>query len=190
MGYVDRALHTATTDTSCRANMTSRAPGSRPSFAVLLLLPVAVIVAGALLALRLYFQPPTVPPYTLAVPSNEAALERGGRFEVDVRPTVPVTGAVGARAFLLRGAEVRPWDPPFEVARDGSVRIVGAVGALFAGVPPGEWEIAVAVGRPETLPTAPKDVLRGRDIDTGKAAWRLVRERIRLGSRGELSTGQ
>jgi hypothetical protein len=161
----------------------------RPSsILALLLVPAAAVVAGTLLALRLHFQPPTVPPYTLVDRGESQPLVGGGRFEVTVRPTAEVKGAVGARAFLLRGrgggpdTEVRPWDPPVLVARDGSVRIAGSVDVLFAGVPAGEWEIALAIGRPETLPTAPKDILRARaaDTDAGPAAWRLVRERIRL----------
>lgn len=167
---------------------TSARPASRARHATsailpLLLVPAAAIVAGALLVLRLHFQPPTVPPYTLAQAEDPPPLRPGSHFEVNVRPTAEVTGAVGARAFLLRGTEVRPWDPPFQVARDGTVRIAGSVDALFAGVPPGEWEIAIAIGRPETLPTAPRDVLRARnaDVSAGAAAWRLVRQRIRLG---------
>jgi hypothetical protein len=152
----------------------------------LLVVPSAIAVAGLLLVLRLHFQPPTVPPYTIERESADRAeteLVRGDRFEVDLRPDEPVVGAVGARGFLLRGDEVRPWDPPFAVERDGSVRIAGAVEKLFANVPAGAWEIAVAVGRPEMLPTAPKDVLRARDSskDGGAAPWHLVRERIRLG---------
>jgi hypothetical protein len=164
--------------------MLSSVRGGHRSKVVLLLLPAAVAVTGVLLALRLHFEPPTVPPYTLASRSDDAALRYGDRFEADLRPSAPVTGAVGARAFLLRGNEVRPWNPPFEVARDGSVRIAGPVDTLFAGVPAGPWEIAVAVGRPETLPTAPRDLLRGRDTEAnaGAAAWRLVRKRITLGN--------
>ncbi len=159
-------------------------PNHRPSRLAALVVPAAVVVAGALLALRLHFQPPTVPPYTIAAPGGVTVLPPGGHFELDVHPTAPVTGAVGARAFLVRGTDVRAWDPPFEVSRDGSAHIGGAVDTLFAGVPPGDWELDVAVGRPETLPTAPNDVLRARssDVDAGVAAWRLVRERIRLGS--------
>ena len=92
-----------------------------------------------------------------------------------------MTGAVAARGFLLRGDEVQAWDPPFTVDRDGTIRLDGPVEALFAGVPPGPWDIAVAVGRPETLPTAPRDVLRARDAGAGDAAWRLVREHVVLG---------
>jgi len=150
----------------------------------LALLPLAAVVAGALIALRLHFEPPTVPPYTLAGTGDEVLLAPGDRFVIDLRPTAPVKGAVAARAFLLRGDEVRPWDPPFSVATDGSVHIAGSVDALFAGVPAGPWEVAVAVGRPEVLPTAPKDVLRARDSTSpapAQAGWHLVRERVRLG---------
>lgn|ERR1700690_3204360 len=165
--------------------MTSNPRGERPSRLAILVVPAAVGVAAVLLALRLHFQPPTVPPYVLGAPVDLTVLRPGGRFELELRPTATVTGAVGARAFLVRQAEVRPWEPSFEVARDGSVRVGGTVDALFAGVPPGDWEVDVAVGRPETLPTAPKDILRARDADgdAGMAAWRLVRERIRLTTR-------
>jgi hypothetical protein len=101
---------------------------------------------------------------------------------MDLRPSAPVDGAVAARAFLLRGDAVRPWSIPFAVERDGTVRIVGPVDTLFAGVPSGAWEVAIAVGRPENLPTDPRDVLHARDraADSGAAAWHLVRERVRL----------
>jgi len=159
--------------------------GERRSLVALLIAPAAIVVAGALLVLRLYFQPPTVPVYSWNSPVETAPLVSGSRFEADIRPAQPVIGAIGARAFLLRDGEVRPWDPPFEVARDGSVRLAGPVATLFAGVPAGDWEIDVAVGRPETLPTAPSDVLRKRAAlaDDRPAAWRLVRAPIRLGSK-------
>jgi hypothetical protein len=161
----------------------------RQRIVALLLVPAAVAVTAALLLLRLHFQPPTVPAYTLAPLASDAGaagaavveVHPGGRFSIELRPSQPVVGAVAARGFLLRGDDVRPWDPPFEVARDGTVRLAGPVDVLFAGVPAGEWEVAVAVGRPENLPTAPRDVLRARDEDAGTSVWHLVRERIRLG---------
>jgi hypothetical protein len=148
----------------------------------LVLLPGAVAVAVGLVSLRMHFQPPTVPTFAIAGAQEEVSVERGGQFSLEARPGAPVDGAIAARGFLLRGDEVRPWDPPFSVAADGTVRIAGAVDALFAGVPPGSWEIAVAIGRPETLPTAPNDVLRAREQAAGASvSWRLVRERIHLG---------
>jgi hypothetical protein len=149
----------------------------------LLLVPLAVVVAGALLFFRLRFQPPTVPPYVLEGDAGEVELRHGGTFAMELRPSAPVEGAVGARGFLLRGDTVRPWDPPFVVDRDGTVHVTGPVDTLFAGVPAGPWDIGVTVGRPENLPTAPRDVLRARDAstrDAGPAAWHLLVQRGRL----------
>jgi hypothetical protein len=153
-----------------------------------LVLPLAILVAAALLVLRLHFQPPTVPAYVsvpsaTAPPATPLVMRPGTSFVMDLQPLGPVQGAIGARAFLLRDDTVRPWNVSFVVARDGSVRIAGPTDALFAGVPAGEWEIAVAVGRPENLPTTARDVLRAREAmaDAGAAAWHLVVERVRLG---------
>jgi hypothetical protein len=169
-----------------RDRMTSPTPPaartSNSAVPAVLLLALALAVAAGLLVLRLHFQPPTVPVYAL-VPEpgeREVRVTHGGEFTAVAQPERTVVGAVAARGFLVRGTEVRPWDPPFEVTRDGSIRISGKVDVLFAGVPEGAWEVALAVGRPENLPTAPSDVLRG-SADAGVAAWRLLRERIRLG---------
>ena len=94
-------------------------------------------------------------------------------------PLSVVQGAVAARVFLIRGDDVQAWDPPFEVDRDGSVHIEGKVDQLFAGVPAGPWEVALVVGRPETLPTA-RNLLHMRDTEGGHAPWQVVRERIVL----------
>jgi hypothetical protein len=149
-----------------------------------------VLVTAALLVLRLHYQPPTVPAYVIdradPAPAAPVELRPGGRFVLQVRPLGPVEGAVGARTFLVRDDTVRAWEAPFAVSRDGSVRIEGPVESLFAGVPAGAWDVAVAVGRPENLPTAPRDVLRARDGSLARsardaAAWHLVVERVRLG---------
>ncbi len=141
----------------------------------------AVLGAVVLLVLRLRMEPPTVPEFLLRGDGGVVVLHAEDLFRVDVDPQGQVVGAIGARGFLLRGDEVRPWDPPFEVARDGSVHLAGRVERLFDGVPPGPWEVAVAVGRPENLPTAPRDVLTAREGRPAQSSWRLVRERIILG---------
>jgi hypothetical protein len=147
----------------------------------LVLVPGAAAVAVGLVSLRLHFQPPTVPAFAVAGAQADAVeLTPGGQFQVELRPEQPVTGAIAARGFLLQGDTVRPWDPPFSVDRDGTVRITGPVDTLFARVPAGAWEVAVAVGRPETLPTAPNDVLRARAQQPDAVGWRLVRERVVL----------
>jgi hypothetical protein len=148
------------------------------------LVAAAIATATLLLALRLRLEPPTVPGYFLRGADEGGpppALHPGQLFRIDIEPEGQVTGAIGARAFLVRGDEVRPWEPTFDVDRDGSVHVAGKVEKLFADVPPGAWELAVAIGRPETLPTAPHDSPRAPDGGTTEAAWRLVRERIVLG---------
>jgi hypothetical protein len=147
--------------------------------AALLLAPAAAAVAAGLMLLRLHFEPPAVPAYSLppAAASSVTPLARGGSFVLDLRPQTPVVGAVAARGFLLQGDQVTPWDPPFSVDVDGTVHIAGTVDVLFKGVPAGVWEVAVAVGRPEMLPTAPQDVLRaraGKSPDTWHLAWERV----------------
>jgi hypothetical protein len=154
---------------------------SRGKLVALLLVPAAVAVAGGLLLLRLRLEPPTVPGFVLAGDGGVIAVTRGEMYVVTVSPQAPTTGAIGARAFLLRGDEVRPWTAPYSVALDGTVTVSGPVDVLFEGVPPGDWEVAIAVGRPETLPTAPRDILRARDAGAADAAWRLVRQRVTIG---------
>jgi hypothetical protein len=157
-----------------------------------LLAPAGAAVAATLMLLRLHFEPPAVPAYSLgsaAAPAPQI-VRRGGSFALDLRPVSPVVGAIGAKGFLVQLAgdpaaehpkedRVRPWDLPFTMDVDGTVHIAGPVDTLFAGVPDGRWEAAVAVGRPEMLPTAPLDVLRAR---RGKSpdAWHLVWEPIVL----------
>lgn len=147
---------------------------------MLLLVPAAAVVAVGLVTARLHFEPPTVPTYSIETDGGERLLRPGDTFEMVLSPASPVTGAIGARAFLLRASEVRPWSVPSSVGLDGSVRIAGQVDTLFAGVPAGPWEIAVAVGRPEVLPTAPKDIAGSATADVRPSAWRAVRELIRL----------
>lgn len=148
--------------------------------AALLLVPAAVAVAVVLLVMRVRLQPPTVPAYVLEE-GGPAVLAPGERFVMVAEPTNQVTGAVGVHAFLLQDDTVRSWEPPFEIVRGGTVRVEGPVDKLFAGVPAGQWDVALAIGRPEMLPTAPSDVLRARDADAGApAAWHLVRTHVRL----------
>jgi hypothetical protein len=154
----------------------------------MLVAPAGVLVAVVLLVLRLHFQPLSVPPYAFAPDrEREVAVARpGARFELEAVPTIEVQGAVTARAFLVPGAgaagtDVRSWQVPMEIGRDGSVHVEGKVDALFAGVPPGDWVVALVVGRPETLSADPRQLLAGGAADASAAAWRVVRKRVRVG---------
>lgn len=147
----------------------------------ILLVPAAAVVAVVAIVLRMHFQPPTVPMYSLATDAGaEMTLRPGMAFELVARPTAHAAGVVAAKGFLFRGEERRPWDPPFTVDVDGTVRISGPVEALFKGVPSGTWDVAVALGRPETLPSMPGDVQRARDTDGRPAAWHVIRQRVIL----------
>ncbi len=146
-----------------------------------LLVPAAALVAVVAVVLRMHFQPPTVPVYSLAVDAGaEVTLRPGMAYELVARPSAPAPGIVGAKGFLFRGGEPRPWDVPFTVDPDGTVRIAGPVDAVFKGVPAGTWDVAVAVGRPETLPSMPGDVQHPRDADGRPAAWHVIRQRVIL----------
>jgi hypothetical protein len=151
----------------------------------LLLVPAGAAVAAGAVALRMHFQPPTVPGYVIAGDAGaEVTLRPGAPFGMVVRPTAPVTGIVGARGFLFREGEHRPWEPSFMVAVDGTVSVTGTRENLFPGVPPGDWDIAVAIGRPETLPTRPDefraDTSGTRSAGSSDRAFVVVHERVHL----------
>ncbi len=50
------------------------------------------------------------------------------------------------------GQTARPWDVHADLSEQGAARIEGDTETLFPGVPEGEWEIAMAIGRPAALP--------------------------------------
>jgi hypothetical protein len=149
----------------------------------IVLVPLAAIVALVAVFLRLHFEPPTVPPYALVGSGDaEVVLRPGASFEMVARPSTPPAGIVGAKGFLLRNGENRLWDAPYTAEADGTIRIGGTVDKVFAGVPAGAWDVAVAVGRPETLPSMPGDAERPR-TDTGPAAFHVVHQRVMLAAK-------
>lgn len=147
--------------------------------AAVVLVPAAMAVASGMLYLRMRVQPPTIPPYAVAA-GAPTELHPGGDLSLTLDPQGLLTGAVGAHAFLVRGDDVRPWEPQIVVDREGVIHVSGSVDRMFTGVPPGDWDLALVVGRPETLPRSPQDALRPRGSDAGTAAWWLVRQHVRL----------
>ena len=125
-------------------------------------------------------QPLTIPHYTIA-PGSTTELKPGSQFSLQLDPQGPLTGAVMAKAFLTQGTQMRAWEPVFVVEKDGTIHVAGPVDTLFAGVPAGEWELDVVVGRPELLPRSPNDALKGRDTEVSGGAWHLLHERVRVG---------
>jgi hypothetical protein len=145
----------------------------------LLLVPGAALLAVVMLVLRVHVQPLTVPPYVIAA-GDSTELHAGGQFSLQLDPRGPLTGAVGARAFLTQGAQIRDWDPVFVVDKDGTIHVAGPVDKVFPGVPAGDWELDVVVGRPELLPRSAQDALKGHDVDISGGSWHLLHERIRI----------
>ncbi len=160
------------------------APSGR--VAAVVLLPLAVIVAVAAIFLRMHFQPPRVPGYALEGDGGaEVVLRPGDVFEMVARPAARPEGIVGAKGFLLRSGDNRPWDAPYTTDIDGTVHIGGPVDSVFKGIPAGAWDVAVAVGRPEMLPSMPADVERPRAPrdETQPAAFHVVHRRVMLAAR-------
>jgi hypothetical protein len=159
----------------------------------LLLLPLAAVIAAVAVFLRLHFQPPMVPPYALtgvnggtpaADEHEEVTLRPGSDFELVARPATPPAGIVGAKGFLLRKGENRLWDAPYTAQPDGTIRIGGPVDTVFRGVPAGAWDVAVAVGRPEMLPSMPGDIERKEaEPSQAPAAFHVVHQHVMLAAR-------
>jgi hypothetical protein len=155
--------------------------GKSGRMVALLLVPGAALVATVMLVLRVKVQPLTIPPYSIAE-SSTTELHPGGQFLLQLDPRGPLTGAVMAKAFLLRGTQLQAWQPVFDVDKDGTIRVMGPIDTLFAGVPAGEWELDVVVGRPEQLPRSPDDAMKGRDTQVSGGAWQLLHELVRVGA--------
>ncbi|WP_437562217.1 hypothetical protein [Sorangium sp. So ce542] len=147
-------------------------------------------------ALALLDAPAPVPDYAVSIAGGEAGqrsangdpaapgtarLGPGSRLEIALRPATRVDGPVAVRAFLLAGDKALPWDVRPEVSAQGAARIAGDTEALFRGVPEGEWEIAIAIGRPEALPDRPAELADGPPGEGEKPnAFRVLRLKVRL----------
>lgn len=79
-------------------------------------------------------------------------LRRNMPLRMTLRPATTTEGEVGARAFLMRGKDIRSWSPPFVVSQEGTVTLDGRSASLFDGVPEGAWEMLFIVGHAAALP--------------------------------------
>ncbi|AUX31361.1 MULTISPECIES: hypothetical protein [Sorangium] len=147
-------------------------------------------------ALALLAAPASVPDYAVSIAGGEAGqrsanggavapgiarLGPGSRLEIALRPATRVEGPVAVRAFLIAGDKALPWDVRAEVSAQGAARIAGDTEALFRGVPEGEWEIAIAIGRPEALPDRPAELADGPPGEgENPKAFRVLRLKVRL----------
>jgi hypothetical protein len=82
---------------------------------------------------------------------------------------------VEARVFLRQGEAVRAWPATIDVSAAGAVRVVASPDTLPPGTQ-GEWELILAIGRPDAVP-APGDLDAARAAQRGV---RLVSTQVRL----------
>ncbi|WP_437274585.1 hypothetical protein WME90_25385 [Sorangium sp. So ce375] len=109
-----------------------------------------------------------------------ARLGPGSRLEIALRPSTRVDGPIAVRAFLIQGEAARPWDVQADVSDQGAARIEGDTETLFRGVPEGEWEIAIAIGRPAALPDGAAGVVDARPHDGKDSTFRVLRFKVLL----------
>jgi hypothetical protein len=99
--------------------------------------------------------------------------QRDTSFEWVLRPKADVEDAVAVRGFAFadggRAGLPLQLDALAKVAPTGAIRIAGKIAEL--NLEPGRYTIALAVGRPEALPTQAADVLASED----RAAWMVRR---------------
>ncbi|WP_437893093.1 hypothetical protein [Sorangium sp. So ce124] len=109
-----------------------------------------------------------------------ARLGPGSRLEITLRPATRVDGPVAVRAFLIQGETARPWDVHADLSEQGAARIEGDTETLFPGVPEGEWEIAIAIGRPAALPDSAAEVRDPRPSEKKDKPFRILRFKVLL----------
>ncbi|MDC0744110.1 hypothetical protein [Polyangium mundeleinium] len=136
----------------------------RPRRALLALFAACLTAAVAFVLLSRNDAEPPLPMYALSVeggdrsfradaPSpDEPRLAPGSRLSLSIRPAADVLGVVEARAYSIRDGVVAPCRPRIEIAATGAILVTGSREELFPDIGPGRLEIAILVGRPETLP--------------------------------------
>ena len=149
--------------------------------------------AAAAAALLVLLRAPPLPAYSLAEISGGSRATRGeateagewapgDRFEATLRPHTEVTraGTLQARAFLLRGGELRPLRVRCQFDRRGSVKLEGS---LDRDLSPGNWTLWVVVGRRGAAPN-PTDL---RSLPASepvhRRGWVAVPVALRIASR-------
>lgn len=190
-------------------------PGRRRALrTILVATPLAAAAAAAVFLLRPAEKTSPVPSYELVISGGEREarsatdpavgvlrLGPGSRLTLTLRPATSVEGPIAVRGLLVQGGHIAPsekdpakgdravreWSPQVAITSDGAARIDGAKEALFPGIPAGEWEILLAVGRPSELPAA--DTLREAaalpESETPESAFRVRRARVLLHDGGE-----
>jgi hypothetical protein len=133
--------------------------------------PLALAAALALFLLRPQSLSP-LPDYSASLRGGQAELRSGdasdavprigpgSEFDLQLRPSVDVDGAVEARAFVVQAGRVTPVAASPRIAPSGGFRLQGR-GATWFGAARGKAEMVILVGRQGTLQEIPQSVVRG-----------------------------
>jgi hypothetical protein len=160
---------------------------SRARLSALLALPLAAAAAfllvprgGDSLALPAYHSELVTEVRTERGPSNEKPASSvhvvgNGRFELRVRPTVPVAAALEARWLVQRDDHfVSASKAHLELGSEGAVRVTGTADEVFPEGP-GTYEIAVVVG-----PKGAVEQLAAAEAASGHLEPRFARVNLRV----------
>jgi hypothetical protein len=109
-------------------------------------------------------------------PAGPITLQRGSTLDLVLRPSTPSGAPVTVRAFLVQGADARAWTPPMQRSPDGAVRIAGSVGDL--GIAAGTWDVVLAVGGADAVPTDPHVIATALGSPRTRLAWQLLTTRV------------
>jgi hypothetical protein len=94
-------------------------------------------------------------------PAPAASVTRlgpGAELRIRLRPESDVTGPLDVRLAIVDARGPLRWNAPYRVSPSGVVEIAGPVSSLIEG-PNGRREIAVAVGRPGSVPESATDIV-------------------------------
>ena len=94
-------------------------------------------------------------------------------FELVLSPDHAPGGALAARAFVGQGAKLGPYKGALEVSREGAVRLTGDTREIF-GPAPGDFDVAVAVGEPGSIPEEASALSRVLESPKAPSRFRVV----------------
>jgi hypothetical protein len=72
-------------------------------------------------------------------------------LRIELRPQRDVEGPIEVTAAIVERGRAHVWQPPARVAASGAVEIAGQAASLL-GPLPGEHDLVIAVGRPDSVP--------------------------------------
>lgn len=92
-----------------------------------------------------------------STPEPGKVVSRGASLVLVAQPRESVKGALEARAFAGCGGALAKVETPITIASSGAARIQGTPESLFGPAAEGPCALALAIGRPGTLPDRAED---------------------------------